>query len=166
SFLFRGSVRDNIAKARPDKSLDDVIQAAKLSGADQFVEALPQGYDTQLEENATNLSGGQKQRLNFSRALLDNPKILLLDEATSALDAESEQHILERLNQIAQGRTLLNISHRLSSMPRMDKVLVLDQGRLVDFAPHGVLLKRCQLYRQLWQRQFAGILETAQEVAL
>ncbi|MDA9556870.1 peptidase domain-containing ABC transporter [Vibrio sp.] len=157
SFLFSGSVRDNIARARPDKPLEDVIKAAELSGADKFIEKLPQGYDTLLEENASNLSGGQRQRLNFSRALLDNPRILIMDEATSALDAESEQYIYGQLEDIAKGKTLLNISHRLSSMPSMNRIVVMEEGKVVDFAHHDVLLKRCALYRSLWLQQFKGM---------
>ncbi|MGF1734708.1 peptidase domain-containing ABC transporter [Photobacterium satsumensis] len=165
SFLFRGSVKENLAKARPDKSLEQVIAVAKMSGANEFIDELPQGYDTVLEENASNLSGGQKQRLNFSRALLDDPKILILDEATSALDADSEMYILDRLSALSQGRTLINISHRLSSMPQMDRILVLEKGKFIDFAPHTVLLERCQLYRQLWQRQFQGVANPMKELA-
>ncbi|MGF1701291.1 peptidase domain-containing ABC transporter [Photobacterium makurazakiensis] len=164
SFLFRGTVKENLAKSRPDKSLEQIIEVAQMSGANEFIDALPQGYDTMLEENASNLSGGQKQRLNFSRALLDDPKILVMDEATSALDAESEQYILDRLNSLSQGRTLINISHRLSSMPQMDRILVLEKGRLVDLAPHSVLLERCQLYKQLWRRQFQGTVSPVKEL--
>ncbi|MGF1748670.1 peptidase domain-containing ABC transporter [Vibrio cionasavignyae] len=153
SFLFRGSIKDNIAKSSPSKSLEEIIQVAQLTGADTFIDKLPQGYDTMLEENGSNLSGGQRQRLNFSRALLDDPKVLLMDEATSALDAESEQHILDNLYQLAQGRTLINISHRLSSMPYMDRILVMNEGKLEDFASHHELLSRCSLYKELWNRQ-------------
>lgn len=157
SFLFRGTIKDNIAKANPSKSLEEIIDVARLTGADSFIDKLPMGYDTVLEENGSNLSGGQRQRLNFARALLNSPPILLMDEATSALDADSEQHILNNLHALARGRTLINISHRLSSMVYMDKILVLKDGELVDFAPHQELLARCDLYQQLWHKQHASI---------
>lgn len=153
SFIFRGSVAENIARSQPGASLQEVIQAARLAGADLFIEDLPQGYDTMLEENASNLSGGQKQRLAIARALLPRPRILVMDEATSALDAESETLIMERFPQIAMGRTVINISHRLNLLVSMDRILVLDQGQVVDFAPHRVLVERCELYRGLWFRQ-------------
>jgi len=153
SFVFRGTISDNIARSQPGASRQDVIQAARLAGADLFIEDMPQGYDTMLEENASNLSGGQKQRLAIARALLARPRILILDEATSALDAESETSIMERFPQIAMGRTVINISHRLNLLVSMDRILVLDKGQVVDFAPHRVLVERCELYRNLWFRQ-------------
>jgi ATP-binding cassette, subfamily B, bacterial HlyB/CyaB len=150
NFLFKGTVRENIAKARPGASLDDVVEAARLARADSFIEQLPQGYDTPLEEDASNLSGGQKQRLALARALTMKPRILVLDEATSALDPESEALIREAMPAIARGRTVINISHRLDSLVGMDVIVVIDAGRVVDAAPHAVLLQRCALYRQLW----------------
>ncbi len=153
NFLFKGSVRDNIAKARPTASLNDVVEAARLARADAFVEQLPQGYDTLLEEDGANLSGGQKQRLALARALAMKPRILVLDEATSALDPESEAIIRQAMPEMARGRTVIHISHRLDSLVDMDAILVMDAGRVVDCAPHPVLLQRCPLYRQLWQIQ-------------
>ena len=153
SFLFKGTVRENIAKARPSASLEEVIEAAKMAGAAQFIESLPKSYDTPLEEDATNLSGGQKQRLALARALLQRPRILILDEATSALDAESEAAVRANFPAFSAGRTVINISHRLSLLTDMDAILVLDEGRVVDFAPHATLLQRCELYRTLWNTQ-------------
>jgi ATP-binding cassette subfamily B protein len=114
---------------------------------------LPNGYDTYVEEGSPNLSGGQTQRLAIARALIHDPRILLLDEATSALDPESEALVSANLLRIARGRTMIIVSHRLSSLTECDQILVLDQGKLIDMAPHNVLLDRCPLYRQLWAQQ-------------
>ena len=116
NFLFRGTVRDNIACVKPEATFEEVVQAAQLAGADEFIERLPRGFDTMLEENASNLSGGQKQRLAIARALITNPRILILDEATSALDSESEMIIRRNLRRIAEGRTVIIVSHRLSML--------------------------------------------------
>jgi subfamily B ATP-binding cassette protein HlyB/CyaB len=153
NFLFRGTVRDNIACVKPDATFEQVAQAARIAGADEFIERLPRGYDTILEENAQNLSGGQKQRLAIARALLTNPRILILDEATSALDPESEVIIRYNLRRIASGRTVIIVSHRLSMLADAEAILVLDRGRLADLAPHEQLLTRCATYRQLWNQQ-------------
>lgn len=153
SFLFKGSVRENIAKARPDAGLEEVIEAAQLAGATEFIEQMPQSYETLVEEDGTNLSGGQKQRLALARALLGRPRVLILDEATSALDPESEAIIRSNFPRIASGRTVLNVSHRLSNLVDVDAIIVIDAGRIVDFAPHDTLLKRCDLYRSLWLTQ-------------
>lgn len=153
NFLFRGSVRENIAIARPDSSFERIVQAARMAGADEFVQQLPLGYDTVLEENAANLSGGQRQRLAIARALLANPPILILDEATSALDPESEAIVHQSLESIRQGRTLVVVSHRLSTLVTADRIAVMDKGALVACAPHAELLQSCPLYRDLWLTQ-------------
>jgi len=152
-FLFRGSVRENIIAGRPGLRLADAVRAARLAGAEEFIERLPNGYDTYVEEGSPNLSGGQTQRLAIARALIHDPRILLLDEATSALDPESEALVSANLLRIARGRTMIIVSHRLSSLTECDQILVLDQGKLIDMAPHNVLLDRCPLYRQLWAQQ-------------
>ncbi|SEP92488.1 ATP-binding cassette, subfamily B [Solimonas aquatica] len=153
NFLFAGSVRDNISIAKPDASLAEIVHAAQLAGAEEFIERMPRGYETRLEEGAANLSGGQRQRLAIARALLTNPPILLLDEATSALDAESEAIINANLKRIATGRTVISISHRLSTLVDADTILVLERGRFYDMGPHDDLLERCDIYQQLWYQQ-------------
>ena len=153
NFLFRGSIRDNIAAARPGASLAEIAAVARLAGADGFIDRLPHGYDTLIEENGANFSGGQRQRLAIARALLPNPRLLIFDEATSALDPESEAAVQDNLAAIANGRTLVIVSHRLTSLIAADTILVLEQGSVLDFAPHAVLLERCAVYQRLWQRQ-------------
>lgn len=153
NLLFRGTIRDNIAMARPEASLEEVLIAAKLAGAEEFIRRLPQGFDTPIEEGAANLSGGQRQRMAIARALMCAPKILVFDEATSALDPESEAVVNRNLSAIAKGRTVIIVSHRLSSLVKADAIVVLDQGHVVDMAPHADLLLRCDIYRHLWQQQ-------------
>jgi len=153
NFLFSGSIRENIAMAKPDASFSDVVRAAQLSGAEEFIERLPRGYDTLLEEGATNLSGGQRQRLALARALLIDPPVLILDEATSALDAESETIVNANLKRMAKGRTVLTISHRLSMLVECDAILVLERGRVYDLGTHEELLQRCDIYKHMWHQQ-------------
>ena len=153
NFLFRGSVRDNISVAKPDATFEEIVEAAAASGADEFIERMPQGYDTMLEENAANLSGGQKQRLSIARALLAKPRILILDEAASALDPESEAIFIRNLSRIAIGRTVVMISHRLSTLVNADAILVMQQGSLMDSGRHEELLERSSTYKHLWNQQ-------------
>ena len=153
NFLFRGTVRDNLTITRPDATFEEVVAAARTAGADEFIERLAQGYDTPLEENASNLSGGQKQRLSIARSLLGKPRILILDEAASALDPESEAIFISNLSQIAVGRTVIMISHRLSTLVNAHAILVMERGRLDDCGRHEELLTRCQTYQQLWNQQ-------------
>jgi ATP-binding cassette subfamily B protein len=152
-FLFRGTVRENIAATKPDATLEEVVHAATMAGADEFIKLLAQGYDTPLEEGGSNLSGGQQQRLSIARALLRQPRILILDEATSALDPESEAIVQANLARIAAGRTVIMVSHRLSSLVTADAIVVLDRGRIADYGAHSELLSRCVTYRQLWNQQ-------------
>jgi subfamily B ATP-binding cassette protein HlyB/CyaB len=153
NFLFRGSIRDNIISGRPGLTMDDVVRAARLAGAEEFIERMPHGYETYIEEGSPNLSGGQKQRLAIARAVITDPRLLILDEATSALDPESEALVNANLLRIGRGRTMVIVSHRLSSLTECDLTLVLDRGQVVDIAPHRVLLERCTIYRQLWAQQ-------------
>ena len=153
NFLFRGTVRDNITAGRPGLTLDDVVTAARLAGAEEFIERLPAGYDTFIEEGSANLSGGQRQRLAIARAVIANPKLMILDEATSALDPESEALVNANLTRLGKGRTMVIVSHRLSSLLDCDQILVMDKGSVVDMAPHRTLLERCAIYRTLWAQQ-------------
>ena len=153
SFLFHGSVRDNISMTQPGAPLEAIVAAAKLSGADEFIERLPQGYDTVLEEGGSNLSGGQRQRLAIARTLLPQPRILILDEAASALDPESEAIFLDNLAQIAKGRTVIIVSHRMSTLTGADAIVVMQRGRIVDAGKHAELLPRCEIYANLWRQQ-------------
>ncbi len=153
SFLFRGSVRDNIACVKPDATLEEIALAARRAGAEEFIARLPRGFDTPLEENGDNLSGGQRQRLSIARALLLDPRILILDEATSALDPHSEAVVRQNLKAIAEGRTVLIVSHRLTTLTEADAIVVFDRGRAVDAGRHEDLLSRSTTYRHLWNQQ-------------
>jgi ATP-binding cassette subfamily B protein len=160
NFLFRGTIRDNILAGRPGLTLTDAVRAARLAGAAEFIERLPAGYETIVEEGSPNLSGGQRQRLAIARALVHDPRILILDEATSALDPESEALVNANLAQMAKGRTMVIVSHRLSSLTGCDAILVLDQGRVLDIGPHAELLDRCPTYQQLWHQQNRHLIAT------
>jgi subfamily B ATP-binding cassette protein HlyB/CyaB len=153
SFLFRGTIRDNIASGKSGATFDEVVWSARQAGAEEFIERLPQGYDTVLEEGGVNLSGGQKQRLAIARALVRRPSILLFDEATSALDPESEMIIQDNMAKIVEGKTTIIVSHRLSSLRNCDKIIVLDKAQIVGDDSHDSLLENCLTYRRLWDKQ-------------
>ncbi len=153
NFLFRGTVRDNITAGRPGLTLEDVVKASRLAGAEEFIERLPNGYDTWIEEGSANLSGGQRQRLAIARAVIADPRLMILDEATSALDPESEALVNANLTRLGKGRTMVIVSHRLSSLIDCNLILVMDKGTVVDMAPHRVLLERCAIYKMLWSQQ-------------
>ncbi|MEW5913509.1 MAG: peptidase domain-containing ABC transporter [Thermodesulfobacteriota bacterium] len=161
SFLFRGTVRENIARTRSDASFADILRVSKIAGVDEFVDQLPQGFDTQLEEGAVNLSGGQKQRLAIARTLLTSPRILILDEATSALDPDSEAIFKRNLAEIARDRTVIIISHRLTNLVDVDQIIVLQRGQIIGQGTHQRLLQDCHLYRHLWQQQVGGAVRSA-----
>jgi len=158
NFLFSGTIRDTIAAGKPDASFDEVVMAARLAGAEEFIERLQRGYDTYIYEGSPNLSGGQRQRLAIARALITNPRILILDEATSALDAESEAIVNANLNRIAEGRTMIIVSHRLSSLVAADAILVLERGKVYDVGTHSELVERCDIYSNLWHQQHQHLL--------
>ena len=153
NFLFRGRVRDNIAVTRPTATLEEIMHAARMAAAHEFIESLPDGYNTMLEEGGSNLSGGQRQRLAIARALLTDPRLMIFDEATSALDPESEAEIQANIRAISRGRTMIIVSHRLSMLRHADAILVLDKGRLVGKGNHTELYADCPIYRNLWDTQ-------------
>jgi subfamily B ATP-binding cassette protein MsbA len=152
--LFSGTIRENIAYARPKASEADVMAAARAAHAHEFIERLPQGYDTLVGERGIKLSGGQRQRVAIARAILKDPAVLILDEATSSLDTESERLIEDALTKLLVGRTTLIIAHRLSTVQRADRLVVVDRGRIVEEGSHGQLLAVGGLYARLYQRQF------------
>ncbi|MCO6051307.1 ABC transporter transmembrane domain-containing protein [Mesorhizobium sp. RP14(2022)] len=152
--VFAGTVRENIAYGRPDASNDEIIQAARDAYALSFIERLPQGFDTEIGERGVQLSGGQRQRIAIARAILKDAPILLLDEATSALDAESERLVQAALDRLAQGRTTLVIAHRLATVLKADRILVMEKGAVVEEGTHGELIRRGGTYARLARLQF------------
>lgn len=153
SFLFTGTIADNIAMGRPDASVEDIRQAAIDANADSFIERLPDGYDTLVGERGATLSGGQRQRVAIARALLRNPRILILDEATSSLDSEAERVVQDALDRLMEGRTTLAIAHRLSTIRHADRIVVMDQGHVVESGTHEELLTAGGTYSRLWALQ-------------
>lgn len=157
--MFSGTVAENIAIHCLDKSIDKIIEAAKVSGAHDFIMELEQGYDTVIGERGVSLSGGQKQRIAIARAIINNPRILILDEATSALDYESENIIQNNMKKICEGRTVLVIAHRLSTLNVCDEILVIDKGELVEKDTRENLINQNGLYAYLYKQQKRGEVE-------
>jgi len=155
-FLFHGSVADNIAYGRPGATPADIEAAAKAAEAHDFIQQLPQGYDSIVGERGQKLSGGQRQRVSIARAVLKDPPVLILDEATSAVDNETEAAIQRSMQVITQGRTTLVVAHRLSTIVNADRIYVLDQGRVTEQGSHAELIAQNGLYATLWKVQ-AGI---------
>ena len=153
--LFNDTIRYNIAYGRANATEDEIIEAAKAAQIHDFVSSLPEGYDTAVGERGLKLSGGEKQRVGIARTLLKNPPILLLDEATSALDTETEQSIKDALARAGHGRTVITIAHRLSTIAEADRIVVLEQGEIVEEGTHQDLLDRDGRYAQLWHRQLS-----------
>ena len=149
-YLFSGSVYENIAYGKPGATKEEVIAAAKMAGAHEFIEELKDGYDTYVGERGVKLSGGQKQRISIARVMLKAPKVVLLDEATAALDNESEHLVAESLDKLAEGRTTLTIAHRLTTIQGADRILVLSGNRIVEEGSHETLMKRKGIYFQLY----------------
>lgn len=155
TFLFHDTIRSNLRYGRLDASDAEIETAARMAHAHDFILAQPKGYDTVLGDKGCTLSGGQQQRLSIARAILRDAPILFLDEATSALDSESERAIQEALAELSRGKTVVAIAHRLSTVLDSDEIVVMSRGRVLDMAPHAVLLERCEEYRQLYRIQFA-----------
>jgi len=161
NYLFNRSVRDNIALADPAMPMERVIEAAQLAGAHDFVLELPEGYDTVIEERGGSLSGGQRQRIAIARSLVSNPRILIFDEATSALDYESEEVIQNNMREICQGRTVLIIAHRLSTVRDCDRIITIEAGEIVEDGTHDTLLAGNGRYAKLWSMQTRASQPTA-----
>lgn len=151
--LFRDTVRENISYGLPGATLNDVVEAAKMAGADDFIQRLPEGYGTLLDESASNLSGGQRQRISLARAIIRNPKVLILDEATSALDPESESIIIQNLQALRKNRTVIIVTHRLSAIVKADMILFMDNGKVIASGNHRYLLETSDQYRDMWNAQ-------------
>ncbi|MDB5187438.1 MAG: putative transporter ATP-binding protein [Candidatus Saccharibacteria bacterium] len=157
--LFHRSLRENIAYGKPDATDTEIIRAAKQANAYEFIEKLPQQYETLVGERGVKLSGGQRQRIAIARAILKNAPILILDEATSALDSESEKLIQDALERLMKGRTSIVIAHRLSTIAKLDRIIVLDQGAIVEDGTHQELLTKGGIYAKLWNHQSGGFIE-------
>jgi ATP-binding cassette subfamily B protein len=154
--LFADTVMENIRYGTPGAGEEEIREAAKLAFADTFISALPDGYKTRLGERGVTLSGGQRQRITIARAILRDAPILLLDEATSALDAESEREVQQALERVMEGRTTLVIAHRLATVRRADRIVVMQDGCIVEEGNHDALLKKRGVYARLAELQFAA----------
>ncbi len=157
--LFHRSLKENIAYAKPDASEKEVVEAAKKAYIHDFIASLPEGYNTLVGERGVKLSGGQRQRVAIARAILKNAPILILDEATSSLDSESESEIQKALHELMQGRTVIAIAHRLSTIKEMDRIIVLEEGKVIEDGTHDELLQKEGLYARLWAHQAGGFLQ-------
>jgi ATP-binding cassette subfamily B protein len=159
--LFHRTVRENIAYGKPDATEDELLYAAKLAHCDEFIQNIPDGYEAKVGERGTKLSGGEKQRIAIARAILVDAPILILDEATSSLDSVTERYIQDSLEKLMQNRTTIVIAHRLSTLSRMDRILVLNRGKIVEEGTHASLLGRGGLYAKMWNMQVGGFLPVA-----
>jgi ATP-binding cassette subfamily B protein len=152
-FLFFGTIAENIAYGKPNATRQDIVQAARLAHAHEFILRLPQSYDSLVGERGQSLSGGERQRISIARALLINPTLLILDEATSSVDSQTEKEIQKALDNLVQGRTTIAIAHRLSTLRKADRIVVMDRGRVVEEGTHQALLEAKSHFWQLHQAQ-------------
>lgn len=155
TWLFKGTIHDNIAYGRLDADDDDIVEAAKAANADHFIRTLPDGYDTILNEEADNISQGQKQLITIARAILADPQILILDEATSSVDTRTEKCIQKATEKLMKGRTNFVIAHRLSTIIDSDIILVMNEGDIIEKGSHKELLEKKGFYADLYNSQFA-----------
>jgi ATP-binding cassette subfamily B protein/subfamily B ATP-binding cassette protein MsbA len=156
TFLFNGSVMENLRFGNEESSDEAVYEAARVANADGFIRELPSGYGTEVGERGVKLSGGQKQRISIARAVLKDAPILILDEATSSVDTETEAEIQAALTELMKGRTSIVIAHRLSTIKNADEIVVIDEGRIIEKGRHEDLVAGHGLYRRLYERQFGG----------
>jgi ABC-type multidrug transport system fused ATPase/permease subunit len=156
--LFRGTILENIAFGRPGATKEEIIAAAKLANADEFISRMPLGYDTMVGERGSTLSGGQRQRIGIARVMVRNSPILLLDEPTAALDSESEKLVIDALQRLMEGRTVIAIAHRLSTIRNANQIIVITGGVVAESGTHEELMARNGLYAELHRTQFdAGL---------
>jgi ATP-binding cassette subfamily B protein len=156
-FLFFGTIAENIAYGKPDASREEIIAAARAAHAHEFILRLPHGYDSLVGERGQGLSGGERQRISIARALLIDPRILILDEATSSVDTETEKEIQKALDNLVQGRTTIAIAHRLSTLRKADRLVVMDRGQVVEVGPHEELMARQGAYWRLYEAQARNV---------
>ena len=156
TFLFTGTIKDNIRYGRPDATDEEIVAAARTVGADGFIRRLPEGYETQVQERGSRLSVGERQLVAFARALIADPKLLVLDEATSSVDLATEARIEGALERLLVDRTSVVIAHRLSTVRRADRILLMGDGRILEEGTHDELLHSPSAYRRLYESQFAA----------
>jgi len=156
TWLFNGTIKDNIAYGRSGATDEEIIAAATAAHADHFIRTLPHGYETILNEEASNISQGQKQLLTIARALLANPTVLILDEATSSVDTRTESYVQNAMTRLMEGRTNFVIAHRLSTIREADMILVMNHGKIIEQGKHEELLKKNGFYAELYNSQFIG----------
>ena len=154
TILFNDTVARNIAYGKEDAPFEEIVRAAKLANAHQFIDRMPDGYSTMIGERGVKLSGGERQRIAIARSVLRNPQILIFDEATASLDSHSERLIQQAISRLMEGRTAIVIAHRLSTVKNADKIIVLDQGEVVESGSHAELIAKEGLYRRLYDMQF------------